>query len=191
MIETLLELFLAFFQIGLFTIGGGYAMIPMIQEKVLLHGWLSGTSMTIVDFIAVSESTPGPFAVNIATFIGMEEAGILGAAVATLGVVLPSFLIILLVARFFRRFSSNPTVKAVMAGIRPVVVGLLLSVMVTFIFNALFHADLLDFDLSGFDLRALIIFVSVFLLSRYVKKISPILLIVISAVLGILFYGVF
>lgn len=191
MIGTLLELFLAFFQIGLFTIGGGYAMIPMIQEKVLLHGWLANTSMTIVDFIAVSESTPGPFAVNIATFVGMEEAGILGAAVATLGVVLPSFLIILLISRFFHRFSSYPAVRAIMTGIRPVVIGLLLSVMITFVVDAIFHQDLLVGDFSGFDPRALIIFVVVFLLSRYAKKISPILLILLSAGLGLLLYGVF
>lgn len=191
MIQTLIELFLAFFQIGLFTIGGGYAMIPMIQEKVLLHGWLSDTSMTIVDFIAVSESTPGPFAVNIATFIGMEEAGILGAAVATLGVVLPSFAIILLISRFFHRFSSYPAVKAIMAGIRPVVIGLLLSVMITFVVDAIFHQKLLEGDFSGFDVRALIIFVVIFLLSRKFKKIGPILLILLSAGLGILLYGVF
>ena len=93
----LLHLFLTFFKIGLFTIGGGYAMIPLIQEEVLQNHWLSFTDL--IDFIAVSESTPGPFAVNIATYIGAETAGVLGAVCATVGVVLPSFLIILLVAK--------------------------------------------------------------------------------------------
>ena len=93
----LLHLFLTFFKIGLFTIGGGYAMIPLIQEEVLQNHWLSFTDL--IDFIAVSESTPGPFAVNIATYIGAETVGILGAVCATAGVVLPSFLIILLVAK--------------------------------------------------------------------------------------------
>ncbi|HOW38524.1 MAG TPA: chromate transporter, partial [Bacillota bacterium] len=103
-LPELLVLFLAFFEIGLFTFGGGYAMIPMIEEAVLRHGWLANTSFSLVDFIAVSESTPGPFAVNIATFIGMTEAGIPGAILATVGVVLPSFIVILLIARFFRAF---------------------------------------------------------------------------------------
>ena len=92
-----LELFLTFFMIGLFTFGGGYAMLPLIQEQVIGKGWM--TSEQIVDFIAVSESTPGPFAVNRATFIGTQMGGVLGAVCATLGVVLPSFIIILIVAK--------------------------------------------------------------------------------------------
>ena len=106
----LLHLFLTFFKIGLFTIGGGYAMIPLIQEEVLQNHWLSSTDL--IDFIAVSESTPGPFAVNIATYIGAETAGILGAVCATAGVVLPSFLIILLVAKWFLSMQENHFVQA-------------------------------------------------------------------------------
>ena len=105
----LLHLFLTFFKIGLFTIGGGYAMIPLIQEEVLQNHWLSSTDL--IDFIAVSESTPGPFAVNIATYIGAETAGILGAVCATAGVVLPSFLIILLVAKWFLSMQENRFVQ--------------------------------------------------------------------------------
>lgn len=187
--EKLLELFLAFLEIGAFTFGGGYAMIPLIQEMVERYGWLSDTPLSIVDFIAVSESTPGPFAINIATFLGMIEGGIPGAFVATLGVVLPSFVIILLIAKFFRRFGSDPKVKAVMKGIRPIVVGILFSVMVTFAVNAIFHVDVLAFSFAGFDLFALLIFGVILLLSRLVKKMSPILLILISAGLGMLLYG--
>ncbi len=90
-----LELFLTFFKIGLFTIGGGYAMLPLIQADVQAKGWM--TAKELVNFIAVSESTPGPFAVNVSTYVGAELAGLPGAFCATLGVVLPSFLIILLV----------------------------------------------------------------------------------------------
>ena len=92
-------LFYNFFKIGLFTIGGGYAMIPMITEVVVEHGWLDVE--TVVDFIAVAESTPGPFAINIATFVGNHMGGLPGGILATLGVVLPSFLIILLIAKWF------------------------------------------------------------------------------------------
>jgi chromate transporter len=191
MIELLFELFWSFFQIGLFTFGGGYAMIPMIEEAVMNHGWLQSSSLSLIDFIAISESTPGPFAINIATFVGMTEAGIFGAFFATLGVVLPSFLVILLVARFFTRFSSNPIVQGIMKGIRPVVVGILLSVMLTFAIKAVFHVDLLAFSVNGFDYLALIIFVIIFLFSRFIKKVSPILIILISATLGIILYGLF
>ena len=98
-------LFLTFFKIGAFTFGGGYAMLPLIQEEVLKKAWLS--QQEIIDFIAVSESTPGPFAVNMATFIGSQTGGILGAVCATLGVVLPSFIIILIVAKCFEVFGTS------------------------------------------------------------------------------------
>ena len=97
-----LELFWTFFKIGAFTFGGGYAMLPLIQEAVLSKGWAAPEAL--INFIAVSESTPGPFAINMATYIGAEQGGILGAFCATLGVVTPSFIIILLVAKFFDKF---------------------------------------------------------------------------------------
>ena len=112
------QLFITFFQIGLFTIGGGYAMIPMIEEEVVRQGWLTHTQL--VDFIAVAESTPGPFAVNTATYVGITTGmraggnlfwGLLGSFLATLGVVLPSFLIILIIAKFFASFQDNRFVK--------------------------------------------------------------------------------
>lgn len=191
MIIELLKLFWSFFKIGLFTIGGGYAMIPMIQEEVIANGWLQDTSLSLIDFIAVSESTPGPFAINIATFIGMNEAGVLGAIVTTLGVVLPSFSIILLVAKFFSHFSTNPIVINVMKGIRPIIVGILLSVMLTFVSTAIFHSELMKIQWGMFDYKAFIIFMIIFLLSRFVKKLNPIALIIISAGLGIIIYGFF
>lgn len=129
-----LYLFLTFFKIGLFTFGGGYAMIPMIQQDILSHGWL--TQQQLIDFIAISESTPGPFAVNIATFVGMSQSGVAGAVCATLGVVLPSFLIILIVAKWFGRIQENIYVKAVFYGLRPAVVALVASAALS-IFTAI------------------------------------------------------
>ena len=99
------ELFFTFFKIGLFTFGGGYAMIPMIQDEIVTRGWMSMTQL--VDFIAISESTPGPFAVNIATFVGESVSGFSGAFAATFGVILPSFIVILLVAKYFMTFKDN------------------------------------------------------------------------------------
>ena len=113
----LLTLFGAFLKIGAFTFGGGYAMLPMIQEAVAAHSWLGGEAL--VNFIAVSESTPGPFAVNIATYVGFEVAGIAGALCATLGVVLPSFVIVLIVARCFDRFRESRVVRAAWPGSSP------------------------------------------------------------------------
>ncbi len=111
LIRDLALLFFTFFKIGILTFGGGYAMIPMIEDEVMRHGWLDSVD-TLLDFIAVSESTPGPFAVNIATFIGYSQNGIIGAIAATLGVVLPSFIIISIIARFYTRFSRNQIGRA-------------------------------------------------------------------------------
>ena len=109
-----LKLFLTFLKVGAFTFGGGYAMFPLIQEEVLKYNWLS--EEMLIDFVAVSESTPGPFAVNISTYIGSELGGILGAVCATLGVVIPSFIIILIVAKFFMKFKESKVIKGVMSG---------------------------------------------------------------------------
>ena len=124
-----LELFWSFFKTGLFTFGGGYAMLPLIQSEVIGHGWLSAED--IVNFIAVSESTPGPFAVNIATYVGRMTAGLAGAVCATAGVVLPSFIVILIVARFYERFRRSRLVEGAMSGLRPAVVGLIASALLS------------------------------------------------------------
>ena len=123
-----LELFLTFFKIGLFTFGGGYAMLPFIQEEVIAHNWM--TTEAIIDFIAVSESTPGPFAVNISTYVGSEVGGILGSVCATLGVAMPSFIVILIVAKCYDKFKENRIVKGCMSGLKPAVVGLIGSATV-------------------------------------------------------------
>lgn len=179
-----LILFLTFLKVGAFTFGGGYAMLPLIQAEVLKNGWL--TEEQLVDFIAVSESTPGPFAVNISTYVGMTVGGILGAFLSTLGVVLPSFIIILIVARFYEKYKKSTIVSGCMKGLKPAVIGL--------IGFALFNAGKIVFFPAGFALERLIslsflvaflLFAAMFVLA--VKKVNPILIICISAVVGIAF----
>lgn len=191
-----LEMFIVFFMIGLFTIGGGYAMLPMIVEQVVGNKWMS--LETVNNFIAIAEATPGPFAVNTANLVGFNRgmlnglfgsglAGALfGAVFTTLGVVLPSFLIILLIARYFHNFINVKWVKDALKGIKAIVVGLILAVVVDLIKTNVFGAT----DESSFDLYALIIIAIIFGTTLVYKKVSPILLIVISGVLGILFYTV-
>ncbi|MBR5559716.1 MAG: chromate transporter [Oscillospiraceae bacterium] len=185
-----LEMFWVFFKIGLFTIGGGYAMIPMITDQVVGKGWLSLPQL--IDFIAVSESTPGPFAVNIATFVGMEQAGVLGAIFTTLGVILPSFIIIYLISTlFYDRFIGNHIVQGALSGIRPAVLGLIASAALTVLLSAVFGGAEITQGvgalIEGFRLPSLIILLILIVIKRFKKKIHPILLISVAAALGILF----
>lgn len=176
----LLHLLLTFFKIGLFTIGGGYAMIPLIQAEVQQNNWLDATDL--IDFIAVSESTPGPFAVNIATYIGTETGGFLGALCATVGVVLPSFLIILLVAKWFLSMQENRFVQGALYGLRPAVVGLIAAAAFSICMTNFFPAGL-----SGpMNWIGICVFALALALMLW-KKPHPILLILFSAGLGILF----
>jgi chromate transporter len=170
-------LFLEFFKIGLFTFGGGYAMIPLVEETVMQHAWLSQAEF--YNFIGVCESTPGPIAVNMATFVGAELGGVLGAACATLGVVLPSFVVILIVARCFRAFCESKWVKGVMSGLKPAVVGLIASAAVT-IGTAVFvtHSDTFPWFWA-------IVTVTMLALTIKFKKLHPIVIICICAALGI------
>ncbi len=184
----LLELFYTFFKIGLFTFGGGYAMIPMITDEVVSRAWaLEGQ---LIDFIAISESTPGPFAINIATFVGMNSAGLLGAICATLGVILPSFIIILIVAALFDRFNRSRAVKGFLWGVRPAVIGLIASAAVSVFISAVFSGEI---SKVGFDLPALCIAVGALVISRIKwngkKTIHPIAVIAICALAGIVVYG--
>ena len=186
-----LFLFLTFFKIGAFTFGGGYAMLPFIQQEVLANKWMSIEEIT--DFIAVSESTPGPFAINMATFIGNSVGGefgvlggIFGAFCATLGVVLPSFIIILIVAKMYEKFKTSKVVAGCMTGLRPAVIGFIgaaaLSIAATvFVPNGF---SLAIFKSMEFYVSAVIFLIGVFL--TFYKKVHPIIIICISAVLGIL-----
>ena len=124
---TCLDLFLTFLKLGAFTFGGGAAMMPFIQQEAV-DKW-GFTSEQIIDFIAVSESTPGPFAVNIATYVGAEKAGFFGSFFATLGLVLPSFIIILIIAKCYEKFKTNRLVAGAMTGLRPASVGLIAAAL--------------------------------------------------------------
>lgn len=181
-----LELFLTFFKIGAFTFGGGYAMLPLIQEEVISRNWVPIEEF--INFIAVSESTPGPFAINITTYIGAQKAGILGAMCSTLGVVLPSFFIILIVSQFYERFKSSKIVAGCMTGLRPAVIGLIGSAIISTALTVFFPNGFSAEILSTFSfISSLIIFAIIMTLSliKFKKKIHPIYLIIISAVLGI------
>ena len=187
-----LKLFLTFMKIGMFSFGG-YSMIPLIREAALSHGWL--TESELVDFIALSESTPGPIAVNIATFVGSSQAGVLGALVATLGVILPSFIIILVIAALVRNLLKYAGVQALLSGMRPCIVALILSTALTMGLETLLHFGSVD-DKLNLDFRKLIILAILILtvvLSKKIKKVtpSPITLIILSAIMGIVMYGVF
>jgi len=185
------ELFYTFFLIGLFTFGGGYAMLPLIQERVVQNGWM--TSEQITNFIAVSESTPGPFAINIATYVGTETGGILGAVCATLGVVLPSFLVILIVAQFYEKFKKSRIVAGCMTGLRPVVVGLIGSAVLGMVSDVFLPASLgggtlfeqLTAMVGTVAFYASVIIFLLMLWLVFKKKAHPILVIALSAALGI------
>lgn len=176
------ELFSEFFLIGLFTFGGGYAMLPLIQEAVAGHGWLSNEE--IVDFIAVSESTPGPFAINISTYVGVETAGIPGAIAATFGVVLPSFVVILIVARVYDWFRKSRVVSGCMNGLKPAVVGLIGAAMLSVGKAVFFPAGSFAEAFSGVGIWiSLAIFAGAVVLTM--RKAHPILIIALSAAVGI------
>jgi len=189
----LLDLFLTFLKIGAVSFGGGYAMIPLIRDEVVAHNWLAEEE--IINFVAVSESTPGPFAINMATFVGASQGGFWGALLATLGVILPAFIIILLVATIITGLLKYAGVKAFLNGVRPVVVGLILATGVALIISAIIGVSKVG-DSVSFDWKALCIFAIVALTAFVYKKttkkdVSVILLILLSALLGMLFYGVF
>ena len=185
-------MFLTFFEIGLFTFGGGYAMIALIREKALAYGWL--TEEELLNMIAVSESTPGPIAVNMATFVGSSQGGFLGAILATLGVVLPSFVIILLVATLLSQLLKYAGVKAVLKGIRPAIVGMILATAFTTALGVFAGLGALSSP-PVIEWRMIAIFALIcgaWYGWRKWKKAtpSPVLLILLSGVLGVLFFGV-
>ena len=177
-----LQLFLTFFKIGAFTFGGGYAMLPLIREEVIAHGWL--TEQEIVNFIAVSESTPGSFSINMSTYVGMKTGGILGAVCATLGVVLPSFIIILIVARLYDSFKMNKIVSGCMSGLKPAVIGLIATAVISVGRTALFPDGFIASQLIQlpFLLAAALFAVTIVLAF---KKVHPIIIILLSAAVGI------
>lgn len=185
-----LKLFLTFLKIGAVSFGGGYGMISLIRDDCLANGWLSEGEL--LNYIAVAESTPGPIAVNMATFVGVSQGGLLGGLSATIGVVLPSFVVILLVASVLTRLIKYAGVKATLSGIKPAIIALILSTALTMLMSLVFGVkhigDAVTFDFKGAVIFAVILLLS-FLYKRWKKQpLSPILIIVISGAIGILVY---
>ena len=185
-----LELFYTFFMIGAFTFGGGYAMLPLIQSEVAARWGDVISQEAMVNFIAVSESTPGPFAINMATYIGSIMGGntvlgsILGSFCATMGVVMPSFVIILIVAKCYDKFRQSRVVKGCMTGLKPAVVGLIANAVLGVVMTVFFPAGL---TLAVFKEATFYIYGAIFavMLVLAFKKVHPIVIICLSAVLGI------
>lgn len=182
-----LVLFFTFFVIGALTFGGGYAMLPLIADAVSKNGWISDAE--VLDFIAVSESTPGPFAINMATFVGTKTGGLFGAVCATLGVTIPSFIIILIVARFYEKYKASRIVSSAMTGLRPAVIGLIGSAIITSGMTVFFPNGFPQISEIGSFLLSVqfIMSIAVFAVSLFLalKKKSPIFIILISAAIGI------
>ena len=184
-----LYLFLEFFKVGLFTFGGGYAMIPLVKEVVLSRGWMDEAHF--IDMIGLSEMTPGPIAINMATFVGSEQGGILGSILATIGVILPAFLIMLLISILLKKFIKNKYVQASLGGIKSVAIALITSSAIILLSDVIFPVSYqngsfsISFNFDFFKIFILII-AGYFLLKMILKKKpSPILIIVMSALIGI------
>lgn len=181
-----LMLFIEFFKVGLFTFGGGFAMIPLIEDIVVSYGWL--TEAEFYNLIGICESTPGPVAINMATYIGSEQGGLFGSFCATLGVVLPSFIIIVLIAAILKNFTENRFFRGFIRGVKPVVAALILATGTTLLLKNI------GISLSGTfkpGWAAIIVLAAVtalyfFFKIVFKKKLSAIQIILISAVLGVL-----
>lgn len=198
MMLKIVELFLTFFKIGLFSFGGGYAMIPLIQNEIERHGWL--TASQFAEIIAIAEMTPGPIAVNTATYVGFLNSGILGGLVATAGVTLPSLLLILLLARFFFRFQKKPLNKMIFYGLRPVIVGLVFTAALVIGQTSLFKEAaislaawldlLISHPLQVISPVSLLIFGLTLFLDKK-RKVHPLILIGIAGLAGGVLFSLF
>lgn len=181
---ALIFLYFNFIKIGLFTIGGGLAALALLQDFVLSNGWL--TINQFADMIAVSQSTPGPIGINMSTYIGFSQYGILGGLIASLGMITPSWIIITLIARFIGDFSSNRAVQSIFVGLRPVVLGIIFSAAWSIALLSIFNegaANLIDF----INFKALAMFAFFVVFTRRVK-ISPIFYVIIGGLIGILIF---
>ena len=185
-----LELFIGFLKVGLFSFGGAYGAIPLIRDVVISYGWIDDEMLTYM--IAVSESTPGPIMVNLATYVGSSQAGFCGAFIATAAVVLPSFIIILLIMVLLKRLLSDPYVQAILRGLKPCIVGIILATGVYLVFRNC-AGTLKEINLNPTTIILTVLLVGLYFGSRKILKrgLSPIGLIVLSALTGILVYGCF
>lgn len=184
-----LELFWSFFQIGLFSIGGGYAAMPLIQNQVVdLHPWLTMTQFA--DIMTIAEMTPGPIAINSATFVGIQVAGLPGAIIATLGCVLPSCVIVLTLAYIYYRFRGLNIVQGILAGLRPAVIAMIASAGISLLILAIYGQRTLPADLTSVDIIAVVIFLAGFVALRR-WKLNPLWVMAGCGAAGVLLYSVF
>lgn len=182
-----LKLFATFFKIGLFSFGGGYGMIPMIERELQANNWLS--AQEFVRVISISEMTPGPIAVNTATLIGYKTAGIMGGAIATIGVALPSFILIIATSHLLYKFRSHLLIKRVLFGIKPVILALIIVALVFVARNTLFREELLhvsDFFTLMDPFSVIIMVICVAIL--FTLKVNPVFLLLASGAAGVIFY---
>lgn len=192
---SVLQLVWSFFKIGLFSYGGGYAMVPMMQSEIIAHNWIPVREFA--DIVAISQMTPGPIAVNAATYIGYRVAGVFGSAAATLGVTLPSFILVILVTHFLQKFKESHTVNSILTGIRPATVGLIAAAVIFFARMSFFISypewkgfailpgEVLRLGFTDLRIPTLIIFLIILIESK-VFKLKPIPAVVLSAVLGMI-----
>ncbi|MCI6275254.1 MAG: chromate transporter [Clostridium sp.] len=196
MVGIFFTLFIEFFKTGLFAIGGGLATIPFLHDMIGKYGWF--TTELLTDMIAVSESTPGPIGINMATYVGfitgLKDFGIggaiLGAVIATIALVLPSLIIICIIAQFLKKFKESEIVQSIFYGLRPAVTALIASAGLGIFMVTLFSVD--AFKSSGqildfFKLPYILLFCIIFFISKKFKKLSPIILILFSAIIGVVF----
>ncbi len=185
-----IELFIGFLTVGLFSFGGAYAAIPLIRDVVLSYGWLDED--TLITMIAIGESTPGPIMVNLATYVGSSKGGLLGGILATLAVIIPAFFIILLIMVLLRTILGNKYFQAILGGLKPCIIGIIAATG----FHMILNNSILQLSQETSDIRPIVITVILAILyfgSRGVlkKKMSPITLIIVSAVLGVAMYGLY
>lgn len=184
-----LDLFFAFLKVGLFSFGGAYGAIPLIRDTVMSYGWLNEETLTYI--IAVSESTPGSIMVNLATYIGSTQGGVPGSIIATLAVVLPAFFIILLITALLNSVLKNKYIQAVLNGLKPCVIGIVLATGAYMIFeNCMISENGLQPDYTALIISVLLALIMLTYKLIRKKKLSPVLLIILSAVIGIIIYGI-
>lgn len=183
-ITLLFQVFLEFFKIGLFAVGGGPATLPFLMELTRQHDWFTMKELT--DMIAVSESTPGPLGVNMATYVGFQTLGTFGGIVSTIGLVIPSIIVITIIATFFHKMNQNPKVQAVFAGIRPAVTGIIAAAVI-----GICKVSLFSYENNVYVPQWKTIVLSLVILGllqiKKLKKIHPFMWFVVGAVAGIIF----
>lgn len=186
--NLLLKIFISFLKIGAFAFGGGYAMLPLIEKEIVVnHHWI--TYKHFIDIIGISQMTPGPIAINSATFVGFTVSGVLGSLFGTLGVVTVSFILVSIATHYVLKFKESKAVKSIFMGMRPALIGLIVSAFISLSKTSYkdFFISLSNFSLKNSESIIIGLIVALLLLS---KKVHPILVIIISGILGIIFYGV-